>query len=337
MATETKKPVARHRPTSSLPTTTLAQSGLSAMGQGLENLSPEERKKRIKRLFLLLYGPPKIGKSITAHALPNTRTLDFDNGMQSIEWAVKSGKLNRRLEDIVYKTILPDPNPKKGQNVLDEASMTIDEWIADEDIPSEEWDKPYPQFWDTLIIDSASPLTDSTIIKGLQENARLSLSKSWERYTGQVIPMTSQDWGSAASLFMKFINVCRGLGKNVVVICHEYTNTDDEGKIISIEPLVIGQLRQKLPGMFDEVWYAMVKGTRQDPKYLFQTVPDPLRRLGSRLGCLEYEEKADFEAIKDKVAKFYGVPKDMLWTAAHGSEGMKQAQKEDANEPLAGI
>jgi len=309
------------------PTTTLAESGLSAQG-----------RTKVKRLHVLIYGPPGTAKTVISHQLPNTRTLDFDDGMQSVEWAIKAGVLKRKLEEIVYRTILPPKNARSGASVLDIATDTLDEWVADEDIPPEEWDRPYPQFWDTLIIDSASPLTDAVILKGLKENDRLKLSKSWSQYReGGVIPMKQQDWGSASSLFSQFINYARSIGKNVVLICHEYHNTDEEGNLLSVDPLLIGQLRQKLPGSFDEVWYTRVEGTRQEPKYVFQTTPDPKHRLRSRLGCLDPIEDTDFSKIKRKVARFYGVDEDLLWVAAHGTKGIEEAVKEEEEDNLSRI
>ncbi len=118
------------------------------------------------------------------------------------------------------------------------------------------------------------------------------------------------------------------LGKNVVVCAHEYHNTDEDGAVISIDPLVIGQLRQKLPALFDEVWYQRTKGNVKNTQYEIQTVPDTKRNLGSRLGCLEPRENADFPALKKKVAEFYDVDPDTLWTAYHGEEGALRGMEE---------
>ncbi len=318
-------------------TTTLAQSGLSA--------SPENRLPGwVKRLHALIYSPPKKGKTVFAHHMPNTRTLDFDDGMQAVEWAIKSGLLKKTMEEIAYETILPPRNEKTGTPILDLAAKQVEEWIKEEDIPPEKWDKIYPQFWDTLIIDSATTLTEASIIKGLKENESLKLSKSWGRFKGRgkVRPMRQQDWGAAAYLFMDFISTCRSIGKNVIVLAHEYHTyrEDDEGNntLVSIDPLVIGQLRQRFAGSFDECWYMRTTGTRVAPKYEIQTTPDSLRNLGSRLGCFDsLEKKFDFYAMKKKVAKFYGVPEDLLWRAAHGSEEVAEAMKEDMEEEGADV
>lgn len=321
-------------------TTTLALSGLGA--------SEEERSRArkagitlppyVRRLHLLLYGPPKTGKTVAAHSLPNTRTLDIDDGMQSVHWAIATGKIKKRPEEIVYATIKQPAGNFKSTYVIDAATDVVDGWLADENIPPSEWDKPYPQFWDTLIIDGGTGMTEAAIVKALSENNRLGLSKSFEKLKEKlgITPMMIQDWGSAASLFMKALTQWRAIGKNIVLICHEYAETDENGTVLSYDPLLIGQLRQKIPGSFDEVWYMMVEGTRKDPKYLFQTTPDSRHRLGSRLGCLDPVESSDFAAIKKKIAKFYGVNEETLWVAAHGTEEI-EAEQERSFEESGGI
>jgi hypothetical protein len=310
-------------------TTTLAISGLGAKGTA-------EVPRKIKRLHVLIYGPPGTSKTVTAHSMPRTRTLDFDDGMQSVEWAIRKGILKKRPEEIVYKTILPDPSDPSSAIVINEAMDTIDEWLAEENVPADEWDKPYDQFWDTLIIDSASFLNDSAILLALHENKRLGLSKSMDLLKKDklgVTPMRKQDWGSAGSLFMKFVQRCRTIGKNVVITAHQYEEYEDEedgkqGRLIAIQPLLIGQVRTKLPASFDEVWYAHVTGSRTDPKYRLQTTPDPLRVLRSRIGCLDPIEEADFNKMKKKIDNFYGVDESQLWVAAHGDEEVEAAALE---------
>ena len=304
------------------------------MTQTLEDLSA------LDRLFLLDYGPPKGGKTVTAHAMPRTRTLDFDDGMQSVLWAIKAGVIKKRLNEVVFTTIKPAIHAKKGKKILDVATDQVDKWIREEDIPADKWHEPYDQMWDTIIIDSATFLTEAAIVKGLSENGRLGISHSWEKYSGKlgtVRPMRMQDWGSASQLFWDFMEQMMILGKNVVVCAHEYHNTDDNGSIISIDPLVIGQLRQKLPALFDEVWYQSVKGSMKKPEYRIQTKPDTKRNLGSRLGCLDPVETADFGALKAKVAAFYEVDPDTIWTAYHGQEGRDRAEEEATNVEGASI
>lgn len=298
--------------------TTLAQSGLSA--------------GKIKRLEVIIFGPPGKSKTVSAHSMPNTRTIDFDDGMQSVEWAVKAGVIKKELHEIVYETIIPAKNKGDSIMMLDKATDAIDAWVADEKIPEDEWDDycretysldiAYPQFWDTLIVDSASGLNEASIIKGLHENKSLGLSKSWDAWKkGHTVrPMRLQDWGSAGYLQYRFIEQCRGLGKNLVVNCHEYRNTDDAGNIVSIDPSMIGRNRQDVAKVFDEVWYAFTDGTRNDPQFKMQTNPGSKKNCRSRLGCLDPVEVLDYYAIRAKVAEFYQIPEEGLWTGKFTEE-----------------
>lgn len=311
-------------------TTTLAKSGLGAKGS-----------KKFKRLKLLLYGPFGTWKTVNAHHLPNTRTLDLDDGLQSVEWAIRSGNLRRpnwpedmtveqMLNDIVHTTILPPDSLDENQNkVFDLAADQVEAWIAEEDIPEDEWEERcmkahgvvYEQHWDTLIIDSGTALTNATMIQALKETDRLDLSKSWERRTKKgLTPRMIQDYGAAGILFQKFMTLCYGTGKNIVLICHEYEQKTKSGSLEAIQPDLVGRLRNDVPKDFDEVWYAKVKGTAQDSRGIFQTSPDPMHRCRSRLGCLDHEETADFPAIRQKVAEFYDVDPAEIWVAPHGSE-----------------
>lgn len=314
-------------------TTTLAHSGLSSGRLG-------------KRLHLMIYGPFGTRKTPIAHGLPNTRTLDFDDGMQSVEWAILAGKLNRTLESIVYETITPPPTLDESKNkIFDLANDKIDEWIADEDVNPEEWPEycaekndglVFDQFWDTLIIDSGTSLTVGVIVKALQETDRLKLSQSWsKRKTKGLTPVMIQDRGAVNILFNKFMTVCFGTGKNIVLICHEYQNVDKKGALQGIEPLLSGQLRQTVPKDFDEVWYSRIKGTVKDNRGVLQTTADPMRRCRSRLGCLDPEEAGDFGKIKTKVARFYGIHTDDLWIASHGTEEARAFAEEEAEDSVA--
>ncbi len=262
-----------------------------------------------KRLNLLLWGPPGSGKTVIAHSLPRTRTIDLDDGMQSVEWAIKAGVIDRTLNDVVKATIIPPQDDRKNK-VMDQITKQIDEWVKEEENDPE-------KEWDTLIIDSATALTDASIVLGMKENNRLNVSQSWNSVRGGLSgrAMRIQDWGTSAHVFKKLIVQCKGLGKNIVLTAHERVERDDDGNLLSIEPAVIGQLRNQLPGMFGEVWYCHTKGSRKKVERVFQTEPDNYRRCQSKLGCLDPIEPADFTAIKKKVASFYGVDPDKLWTS----------------------
>lgn len=260
---------------------------------------------KLDRFRGLFYGPPGSWKTVFAHAFPKTRTLDFDDGMASVLWAIKTGIIQKDPSEVVFETILEGGRGKYGQVVkasaLDVACDVLDGWLKDDS-------------WETLVIDSGSSLSDCALNKGLEENARLSLSKSREqsKLAGFRV-MRMQDWGAGASLFQQFIDWCRSLDRNLILVCHEYQLTDEEGAVIQIEPLLIGQLRQRIGKDFGEVWHFALEGSRQDRKARIQTVSGGRCVAKSRLGCLDPVESADFAAIRRKVATFYGVEEERLW------------------------
>lgn len=292
-----------------------------------------------RRLTALLWGPSGSRKTVTAHGMPRTRTLDFDDGLLSVEWAIRAGKLDKTMEEIVYETILGDRRTAKGTiEMLHVAMDWVDQWIEEEDAdPSREWD--------TLIVDSCSFMIDGALGLALSENKRLGLSKSLDEATRGLTkerrerglyhsPLRMQDWGAAGSLFQKAVRSWKSLGKNLILTAHQYTNLNEDGTVISQEPLLIGQLRQKIPAMVDECWFAKtkMKGTKET-EVLFRTIPDGKREsMKSRAGCLDAEEPADFRAIRSKIAKFYSIGEEDIWRTLHGTEGRIRAEKELAEE-----
>lgn len=324
-------------------TTTLAESGLSAANP-----------RKVKRLHLLIVGAPGHWKTVIAHSMPRTRTIDYDDGMQSVEWAIKAGKLGKGMDEIVFETIVRDKTETKKVGdkkiettveMMHRATDQVDEWIEEEDIPPEEWEDyciskhgfVYPQFWDTLIIDSASFMTDASINLALIENDKHGLSKTLKDQQAKdtmITPLRKQDWGAASSIFMNAVKQWKGLGKNLIITAHEYEKSTEEGTVIAYQPAVIGQLRSKLPGAFDEVWYTKPRGAGSTYRINFITGGDAKREAKTRLGCLDQQEEADFDAIKEKVAKFYGVKPEQLWTPYHGSEGRKKAEQEAEGEAV---
>lgn len=290
------------------------------------------------RLRALIWGPAGSAKTVNSHMMPRTRTLDLDDGMMSVMWAIKEGLINKDPDEIVYETILEHDTNRNlyglvtETTVLDRMTDQVDKWLWEERLSDEEWKKELEKraeidpdniyedrFWDTLIVDSATGMTDASINKGLDENARLKLSHS--KNQSQVLRvMRQQDWGAAASLFRQAIEQWKSLDKNLIVIAHEYVDRDDSGTVLGVKPAAIGQLRDQLPTMFDEVYYAHVTGSRTSPEFKFQTLPGNKRLCRSRLGCLDPIIPADFQLIRERVAEYYDLNPEELWTRARASD-----------------
>ncbi len=251
--------------------------------------------------FILLWGPPGAGKTVFAHAFPRTRTLDLDQGMASVAWAIKSGLIKKKLSEIVYRTVVEE-EIEQGHVVkstaLDQCTDILDEWATETDE------------FDTLIIDSGTTLTDYVINSGLDQNAALGMSKSKSdsKRAGGMRVMRQQDWGGASSLFQDMINWLRGSDfkdKTIILICHEYEVTTDAGNIKKLLPLLIGQLRQRIPKDFGEVYHLSVKGLKDKPEYVMQTAKDALHDCKSRYGCLPAVMPTDYNLWRKTIDDFW--------------------------------
>lgn len=243
-------------------------------------------------LGVLWWGAPKSGKTVGAHTFPRTRTLDFDNGMASVIWAIREGIIDKEPEEIVYRTILPHRGERhlsETPSVLDRATDALDEW-------REEMDD-----WDTLVVDSLTDVSEACIARsqyylGRQPKMNYDSPKKTQALGFRV--MSREDWGPAMSQFQDFVDQVREFltyGKHVVCVAHEYEETTDSGLVTAKYPLLIGQLRQRVPKAFDEVWYQTIS---KEGQYGIQTVQDRKVKAGSRLGSLpDFIPNPTFEKI----------------------------------------
>lgn len=249
----------------------------------------------------MLYGPPGSGKTVFAHNWPRTRTLDLDQGMQSVAWAIREGIIKgKTLDEIVYATIT-ESDRKKGRvqksTAWDRCTDKLDEWLDASDE------------WDTLIVDSATALNALAINAALDANATLGLSKSkQDSKTSNLTILRMQDWGSAMSMFTDFIDWLRSSdfeGKTIILIAHEYETTDSAGSLVRYDPLLIGQLRSRITKDFGEVYYCTVEGTRAAPKYIIQTQKDARHNCKSRYGCLPDKMPQDYNEWKKTIEDYW--------------------------------
>lgn len=251
-------------------------------------------------IHCIVYGAPGSGKTVFAHSFPRTRTLDFDGGMGSVAWAIKEGIIHKDLSEVVFETILEE-NLERGRvtqaSALDRATDTLDEWLKERDE------------WDTLIVDSATAMNEAVINRGLEINASLGMSRSVsESKKLGIRVMKMQDWGAGMNLFTQFIEWIRAdlPDKNIVLVCHQYENRDDAGNLIAYEPLLIGQLRQRIAKDFGEVYFIEQTGTKTKPRYELLTRKDSRHVTKSRLGCLPVTCEASYKDIYGYINDYWG-------------------------------
>jgi hypothetical protein len=274
----------------------------------LEDVDP------IGRIEVLIYGPPGGCKtSLAATFPPPFRWIDADNGLKTLRWAYAVGKTSlhclgphciqayRPLEDERYPR-----NPK----ALDQTADMIAHWFTPAEV-----DK-----WQTLVLDSATEINLWCVYKGLHLNGLLPkrerpLSNSDEiNEKAMTLLLTGeQDWKSAQGLFMSLLTDvrvdCAKFNKNLVVICHEWTDStedrDGNVRVSRYMPFLIGQLRARVPKDFDDVWYTQLFNG-QDPKVQMHGSADKVTK--TRWGQVpNIQDDFDFRRMLEKVKKFHNI------------------------------
>lgn len=266
----------------------------------------------IGRTEVLLYGDPGTGKTVAAATFPPPfRWLDADGGLKSIRWAFKHGITSlTRLEDLVaYRpTELLDGQyiaRDKRPIAFDKSCDMIAYWFSPGQVDN----------WQTLVLDSGTELQAWAMLKALELNGRLKIGKeiisrshATNLEAGAMIARVQQDYKSEQGLFEGFLQEvrvdCVNHSKNLVLICHKFTETDDDGNVLKYMPLLTGQLRERIVKSFDDVWFLEMIGgkvgvqTHGSGRVLAKT------RWGQVFGAAE---EPDYRKMLAKVRTFHGL------------------------------
>lgn len=277
----------------------------------LEDVDP------IGRTEVLIYGPPKSGKTVLASTFPGPFrwiAADGETSLKSVRWAFKESKTSiKDMKDLVF--YVPQEDYTKGgypekAKAFNRMTDMIDYWFG-----AEEVDK-----WQTLVVDSVTELMEWALNLGLDLNMQLPnknkpLSKSHEtNLVAKARVLTGQqDYKSAMALLEGWLSdvrvECAKHHKNLVILCHEWTETGEgstgEEIVLRYRPLLIGQQRERIPKSFDDVWHMTVYNGSE---YKVQVHEGPKVIAGTRWGqCLSREEPADYKVLIDKVRKYHGL------------------------------
>ena len=258
---------------------------------------------------VLIYGPPGGCKTTLASTFPPPfRWIDADYGLKSLHWAFKAGKTALHCTGAhclqAYRPVEEGTYPVQPE-ALDRMCDMIAYWFSPEQVDQ----------WNTLVIDSATEVNLWAIYKGLHLNGilpdtkkALSVSDKVNEQAKVLLLTGQQDYKSAEGLFMAALTDlrvdCVRHKKNLVVICHEWVETDDEGRVIRYLPLLIGQLRTRVAKDFDDLWYTQLFNGK-DPKVTMHG--DPQHIAKTRWGQIEkIAEDFDYRKMLEKVRAFHG-------------------------------
>jgi hypothetical protein len=127
----------------------------------------------------------------------------------------------------------------------------------------------------TVVVDSTSKMTDIAMERALQLDPKRSATNG---------PIWNVHFMLVRNLMEGKLRQIINLPCNVIVISHiDIIRDEKTGNILDISPLLTGQLREKIPGNFQEVYYATTKRVGQETKWLLQTVPVGYTKARSRL------------------------------------------------------
>jgi len=133
----------------------------------------------------------------------------------------------------------------------------------------------------TVVVDSTSRMTDLAMARALQLDPKRSATGG---------PLWQIHFMMVRNLMEGKLRQIINLPCHIIVISHiDFVRDEKTGAILDISPLLTGQLREKIPGAFQEVYYCTTKRTGQKTEWLIQTVPIGFTKARSRLSGKEHK------------------------------------------------
>lgn len=252
------------------------------------------------RVRALVFGKWKLGKTVGAATFPRPNFIVFDrDGLDSIlNPEVQKFIGQEQLKTIRYQYFTEKAPMKlgipQGHNAFDDACRYFDNEMKSGNVDT----------FDTWVIDSGTSLLQVARLKaviligGPEYN---KLSRTWEKAQkhGLLVPV-QQDFGSERSMTEQFVDMVLSTDKNVVFLCHEHTEYNDDGTVKHVVPLMTGQSREIVPNKFQEVWRLKMKKVGPISTRVIQTQPGEGAYCGSRLG-IPNETEFRYSTIMEKL------------------------------------
>lgn len=175
-----------------------------------------------------------------------------------------------RGQDVEYQEFLPTPltfdvkslsKDKPSPGVMGTRDVKVyTEWEKDAD---EKIGKGFFQGYDWVALDSATTLLDLIMDRTLALNSRSG-----------TFPL-QDDWGPQMVAFTNIMRTFIGMGVGLYVTGHLKTSQDELTQKIMQLPLMTGQLREKIPLLFTDVFKMTAsEDGRGKVTYLMETVPN---------------------------------------------------------------
>jgi hypothetical protein len=253
----------------------------------LADLSPDERA-----VHSMIWGDPGSGKTVLLSTFPGVHILNTDADIgDSVYWAIKEGICPHKPEEViisdVYEGLTDDEKGEYGfikkPIALDRMQQKVNDWFSEGRLSDAST---------TLGLNSASAANLMMLRKGIEGYGEIKRSESWAHSKRlQVLVRGIQDYNPAKAYFQQFAEWMRSLPCNVVIVAHTHEETNEAGFTTGYYPLLIGSLRQEIPGMLNEVWYMEAEGdTKGKPSRVMYTNPfGKVKVAKSRMGFLPHK------------------------------------------------
>jgi len=209
------------------------------------------------------------GKSVFASTFPTPGFLfDFDNGVETYAGG-----------DWEY---LQFPTSALGWVEFEKAFRQIRE-------------RALAKEFKTIVVDSTTTLTDMAMERALQLDPKRSATGG---------PLWNVHYQHVRNLLEPKLRAFTNWPCNLVMIAHQQIVQDQEtGAILGVEPLLTGQLSQRVPGYFGEVYTFFTKSTKDGTKYFMRTVTRGHYKARSRLSgkarMLHDEIPNEYNAVRE--------------------------------------
>lgn len=235
-----------------------------------------------RHFTLLIYGWPKIGKTILASQFPNAHMLDLDDGISAVKsLAREQGKKPPRI-----KVIQVDENPTEDPDFIElcgKPFVKANAWTKSKAV-IEKWAKKLGPD-DTLVVDNTSALSDY-----LLDSVNPSGTK-----------MEYSHWNTFVREIRYVIGKLQNARANVVIVAHEQYNKDDGTGELHRTILMPTNQKYRIPGRISDLLYmkAEVSGPakKRIVKRYIESTPDYLTPAGSRALIPDIEDPT-FEKIR---------------------------------------
>lgn len=218
-------------------------------------------------LNILAYGESGQGKTVFAGTFPKPYFFDLDDGMLSLQG-----------RDVEYDTF---QNVERNGVVVESAFKAFMKQLRS-------LEKSCP--FETVVIDSITMLQYYTMQEIMASEHRDH--------------MEIQDWGALHNYTKDVLMRLKNLkGCHKIVVAHEQGNTDSDGRVTSVGPLLYGKMAGQIPLYFDEIYRVRVRRMGEDVNYRIETRAGPINVAKSRLGCLPPIMECSYEAIMAEITK----------------------------------